>query len=101
MTSTSTSETGPAGKPPAPRLSTFGTLLLLIGVYSLLVPVCAGLAVYVVGTGTGFDPIIATVLLTAGILVLAGASVVLLHGRVVRPLNEVLAVAFALLANPE
>jgi len=63
----------------------------LIGVYSLLVPVCAGLAVYVVGTGTGFDPIIATVLLTAGILVLAGASVVLLHGRVVRPLNEVLA----------
>ena len=76
--------------PRAPRLSTFSTLVVVVGVYSLLVPVCAVLAVYVDGTRSGSDPIFATVLLTAGILVLAGSSIVLLHGRIVRPIHEVL-----------
>ncbi len=76
--------------PRAPRLSTFSTLLVVVGVYSVLVPVCAALAVYVAGTRSGADPIIAAALLTAGILVLAGAATVLLYGRVVRPVHEIL-----------
>lgn len=74
----------------APRLGTFSTLTLVVAVYSVLVPICAALAVYVQVTAEGVDPIIAGVLLTAGILVLAGATILLLHGRIVRPVREVL-----------